>query len=245
MSTYTTGEMAKLCNVSVRTVQFYDTKGILHPSELTEGGRRIYNDDDLHKFQIICTLKSIGLSLSSIKNIIDSELSGKILTLLLKEQVDLLTDEIGERQKQLEMINIIIDNMNDKTIIPANTILDIENYMEKKKKNRNMKNLTLIYVGVGIVSALGLSFMVWLIMSQIWWGLALYIFCAIFGLFVSALQLKGNEFICPKCDSVFKPPLWRAFFSTGNHKVRWINCPECGKKEWCVLRKKESAEMMT
>ena len=29
MSNYTTGEMAKLCNVSVRTVQFYDTKGIL------------------------------------------------------------------------------------------------------------------------------------------------------------------------------------------------------------------------
>ncbi|MCL2679731.1 MAG: MerR family transcriptional regulator, partial [Dehalococcoidia bacterium] len=57
MSNYTTGEMAKLCNVSVRTVQFYDTKGILHPSDLTEGGRRIYNDDDLRKFQLICTLK--------------------------------------------------------------------------------------------------------------------------------------------------------------------------------------------
>ena len=28
MSNYTTGEMAKLCNVSVRTVQFYDTKGM-------------------------------------------------------------------------------------------------------------------------------------------------------------------------------------------------------------------------
>lgn len=29
---YTTGEIAKLCGVSVRTVQYYDTRGILIPS---------------------------------------------------------------------------------------------------------------------------------------------------------------------------------------------------------------------
>ena len=104
MSQYTTGEMAKLCNVSVRTVQYYDTKGILHPSDLTEGGRRLYNDDDLRKFQLICTLKAIGLSLNSIKNVLESELSGKILTILLDEQVKLLAGEIDERQKQLDMI---------------------------------------------------------------------------------------------------------------------------------------------
>ena len=40
MSKYTTGEIAKLCNVTVRTVQYYDTKGILVPSELTDAARR-------------------------------------------------------------------------------------------------------------------------------------------------------------------------------------------------------------
>lgn len=46
MSKYTTGEIAKLCGVSVRTVQYYDTRGILAPSELSEGGRRLYSEDD-------------------------------------------------------------------------------------------------------------------------------------------------------------------------------------------------------
>ncbi len=41
MLKYTTGELAKLCNVSVRTVQFYDTKNLLKPSEISEGGRRL------------------------------------------------------------------------------------------------------------------------------------------------------------------------------------------------------------
>lgn len=41
MSKYTTGEIAKLCGVSVRTVQYYDSRNILIPSELSEGGRRL------------------------------------------------------------------------------------------------------------------------------------------------------------------------------------------------------------
>lgn len=40
MSSYTTGELAKQCGVSVRTVQFYDGRGLLHPSALSEGGRQ-------------------------------------------------------------------------------------------------------------------------------------------------------------------------------------------------------------
>ncbi|MET3634891.1 DNA-binding transcriptional MerR regulator [Streptococcus porcorum] len=44
--TYSTGELAKLAGVSVRTVQYYDQRGILVPSELTEAGRRIYSDRD-------------------------------------------------------------------------------------------------------------------------------------------------------------------------------------------------------
>ena len=49
MPKYTTGEIAKLCGVTVRTVQYYDNRGILVPSELTEGGRRLYSDSDLEK----------------------------------------------------------------------------------------------------------------------------------------------------------------------------------------------------
>ena len=49
MSKYTTGEIAKLCGVSVRTVQYYDSRNILVPSELSEGGHKglcveVYDD---------------------------------------------------------------------------------------------------------------------------------------------------------------------------------------------------------
>jgi len=248
MSNYTTGEMAKLCNVSVRTVQFYDQKGVLHPTSESEGGRRIYNQDDLTKLRIICTLKSIGLSLDSIKNVMESELSDKILTLLLDEQAKSLSKEISERQKQLEMISVINKSITDEASVPANTILDIEHIMinknqnEKKNKSGNKKKLTMIYVAVGAASTLGLLFMVWLIVSGIWWGLAAYISVTILSLLFSAFVQKDYEFICPKCNFTFKPPLKRAFFTVGNNKVRWMTCPDCGNEDWCVLRKQTHIE---
>ena len=62
MSKFTTGEMAKLCGVTVRTVQYYDTRGILVPGELSEGGRRLYSEDDVKRMKIICFLRELGLS---------------------------------------------------------------------------------------------------------------------------------------------------------------------------------------
>ena len=49
MAQYTTGGLAKECGITVRTVQFYDQRGILVPSALTEGGRRLYSEEDLKK----------------------------------------------------------------------------------------------------------------------------------------------------------------------------------------------------
>lgn len=43
----TTGELAKACHVSVRTVQYYDKKGILSPVDMSEGGRRLYDKQSL------------------------------------------------------------------------------------------------------------------------------------------------------------------------------------------------------
>ena len=148
MPHYTTGEMAKLCDVSVRTVQFYDSKDLLNPSELTEGGRRIYTDDDLKKLQLICMLKSLGLSLDAIKGILQSNAPGKILLLLLEEQERQLDTEIGDRQKQLKAIRIIKENIRSDSNIPVQSISDIEYAMTNKKKLSRVHGIML---AVGIV----------------------------------------------------------------------------------------------
>ena len=82
MSKYTTGEIAKLCGVTVRTVQYYDTRGILVPNELTEGGRRLYSEDDLKRMRIICFLRDLGLPIDSISQLLSEADPGSVISLL-------------------------------------------------------------------------------------------------------------------------------------------------------------------
>ena len=57
----TVGEVAKKMNVSVRTLQYYDKEGLLVPSAESEGGRRLYTDQDMIQLHQILSLKHLGI----------------------------------------------------------------------------------------------------------------------------------------------------------------------------------------
>ena len=104
MSKYTTGELAKLCHVSVRTVQYYDDRGILIPSELSEGGRRLYSDDDLKRMHVICFLRDIGLPLNSIAVLFAEENPENVISILLQQQEESLRYELSECERKLILV---------------------------------------------------------------------------------------------------------------------------------------------
>ena len=85
MSLYTTGELAKKCNVSVRTIQYYDERGILVPTDLTEGGRRLFSEKDVATLETICFLRDLDISIKDIAEILESDESKKVIELLLDE----------------------------------------------------------------------------------------------------------------------------------------------------------------
>ena len=101
MSKYSTGEVAKLCSVTVRTVQYYDTRGILIPSELSEGGRWLYSEDDLKRMKIICFLREMDLPIGAIAQILKEEHPEKVISLLIEQQEKALSDEIIDKEEKL------------------------------------------------------------------------------------------------------------------------------------------------
>lgn len=89
---YSTGELAELCGVTVRAVQFYDKEGLLKPEGFSEGGRRLYGEKGLKTLQIICMYKELGLSLSEIREVLSDEDKCKnILLSILSEREKRLT----------------------------------------------------------------------------------------------------------------------------------------------------------
>ena len=147
MPKYTTGELAKKCGVTVRTVQYYDTRGILVPSELSEGGRRLYSEDDLKRMQIICFLRDLGLSIDSISQLLSEQDPGSVISLLLDQQEASLKEEMKERQDQLKKITDLKAGLKTVDSFSMESIGDIAYIM----KNRNeLKKVHGILLAAGL-----------------------------------------------------------------------------------------------
>ncbi|PVB63823.1 MerR family transcriptional regulator, partial [Salmonella enterica subsp. enterica serovar Muenster] len=90
----TTGQVAKVCHVTVRTVQYYDKKGIVSPSETSENNRRLYTEADLNQLKIVLILKDMNFSLKEIKALLKSNESINTLNVLLSEKIIELEENI-------------------------------------------------------------------------------------------------------------------------------------------------------
>lgn len=233
MSKYTTGEVAKICGVSVRTVQYYDTKNLLVPSELTEGGRRLYSDDDLKMMKIICFLREAGLPINSINALLSEENPQSIISVLLEQQEQVLRDEVQQRQKQLSMIESIKTEMKEIESFSVESIGDIAHIMKNKIKLKKMRTL-LIVIGVPSSLLFWISVVMWITMG-VWWLFAVSaIVSAVFAVIASKCYFNSVAYICPHCHEVFKPTFKEILLAYHTPKMRRLTCPKCNHKGLCI-----------
>ena len=229
MSKYTTGEIAKLCGVSVRTVQYYDSRNILIPSELSEGGRRLYSENDLKRMRIICFLREAGLPINSISELFNEEYPEKIISVLLDQQEQILREEIAEGQKKLSIIETIKRELKEIENFSVESIGDIAHIM---KQNNNLAKMRWITVLTGIpVTALQWTSIVLWITHGLWWLFAIWVCVAIpWGIIVSIYYYKHVAYICPECHEIFRPRFKEMFWAYHTPKMRRLTCPNCGPR---------------
>ena len=233
MSTYTTGEIAKLCGVTVRTVQYYDTRGILVPTSLSEGGRRLYSDDDLRRMRVICFLRELGLPIDTIGQILEEEDPGSVIELLLQQQETALRQEIDTQMEKLEKLEALRRELKSAGEISVESIGDIACTMTNNNKLKKVRRtLILTAIPVGILEIAGI--LLW-ILKGVWWVFALYVIVAIpWGIVISRYYFKNTAYLCPQCHTVFQPTFKEAFFARHTPKTRRVTCTRCGHKGFCV-----------
>ena len=155
MSQYTTGELAKLCGVTVRTVQYYDTRGIVVPSGLSEGGRRLYSDADLKRMKIVCFLRGLGISIDNVSKILAEDNSKEVVSLLLEQQKRDLCEEIGELKERAEKLDALTRELKGMDGITAESIGDAAYLMSNSRIMKKIRrNMILICIPLAVIQIL-------------------------------------------------------------------------------------------
>lgn len=230
---YTTGELAKLCGVTVRTVQYYDTRGILVPSQLSEGGRRLYDEADLRRLKVICFLRGLGLSIDAISRLLAEEDPAGVIFLLLDQQEQELRQQRDEMQEKLDRLTGLKRELRGAQDISVESIGDIAKTMSDKQKLKKIHR-TMILIGLPI-SILQWAGIMLLILKGIWWPLVLWAVLALPAVFfMTRWYFRVVAYLCPKCHRVFQPGFREFFFAGHTPYTRRLTCPHCERKGYCV-----------
>lgn len=233
MPKYTTGELAKLCGVSVRTVQYYDTRNILVPTELSEGGRRLYSEEDLKKMKSICFLRDMGFPLNAIGELFSEENPEQVISLLMEQQEKVLREELAERQTKLELLEQMKRELKSITNFSVESIGDIAYAMENKKNMRKL-HMILLFTGIPMDMIQLTTILIW-IFGGIWWPFAGYVLIAIpYSIWITKYYFKRVAYICPQCHTVFKPVMKETFWANHTPTLRKLTCTCCGYHGFCV-----------
>ena len=110
---YKIGELSKLCNISVKTLRYYDAEGLLIPDEIDKfTGYRYYSASKLEDCYRIIALKELGFSLDEIRVQLTTNDNEKI-TAALNAKLAELQALIETTQTQLRTIESIKTNLTE------------------------------------------------------------------------------------------------------------------------------------
>ena len=252
-ATYSTGELAQACGVTVRTVQYYDEKSLLSPSAHTEGGRRLYSEADAARLRRILLLKSLGLRLADIRSILASDVSTTVLRDILEAQDARLAAELEQRSLARQRIATMIASLDATGELPAQTIPDMEAIMQNVttpttnttpqpaaerpsmwKSELAPLYKTMLVVGIAI-DVVQVAAIVWWVTTGDWrpFAIVMPLVVAAAALLVRAYRAH-TAYLCPHCRRAFVPRAAEWFFARHTPTTRRVTCAHCHTKDWCA-----------
>ncbi|WP_236829152.1 MerR family transcriptional regulator [Blastococcus sp. KM273128] len=64
------GQVAERTGLSLRTIRWYEEEGLVVPTSRTDGGFRLYSDDDVARLEVIKRMKPLGFALEEMRELL-------------------------------------------------------------------------------------------------------------------------------------------------------------------------------
>jgi DNA-binding transcriptional MerR regulator len=104
-----TGDMARKFGVTLRTLRFYEDKGLLNPQR--DGSTRLYTRRDRARLKLILLGRKVGFSLRDVKQMLDLYDPSGTNTKQLRLALDKSEKQLSRLQKQRQAIDDAIGEL--------------------------------------------------------------------------------------------------------------------------------------
>ena len=119
----TVGEVSTLLGVSVRALHHWDESGLVHPSQRSAAGYRLYSEADIMRIQQVLVYRQTGMNLADIKTVLDEPETDAMTH--LRRQRELVQGQISHLQQMLSSIDMVMDMQQSGTRISVAEMAEI------------------------------------------------------------------------------------------------------------------------
>ena len=109
----TTGDMARLSANTLRTVRFYEESGLVRSLQRTQGGHRLFPPSELDRLIVISDLRSVGLSLEAIRDMLSAKRLGRTGAEAAREVVTRLDEHIAMIGQRLRLFQRLLQELEE------------------------------------------------------------------------------------------------------------------------------------
>ncbi|MCS6858408.1 MAG: MerR family transcriptional regulator [Sandaracinaceae bacterium] len=110
-SLLSTGDLARACKTTVRTVRFYEEEGLIKPLLRSEGGHRLYGPAQASRLALIIELREAGMSLHEIKELLELKRSSSTPSDASERLSAMLERQIADVGAKVEMLQRLLEEL--------------------------------------------------------------------------------------------------------------------------------------
>lgn len=155
---YTVGEVADLTGVSVKTLHYYQTQGLLTPEKIGENKYRYYSHQQLDVLHQILAYRLMDISIKEIKSILEATAD--------KQRIEILEAQLEQAREKSLQLQQVIDNLQ-------RTLEKERSYMKNEKETKQIdneqfegltkdENIYQTMRNVGFLMSYPINFMLWI-----------------------------------------------------------------------------------
>ncbi|KMP11140.1 hypothetical protein UZ36_05440 [Candidatus Nitromaritima sp. SCGC AAA799-C22] len=111
MEKLTRGRVAKLCEINIEAVRYYEQRRLIGPPDRNASGYRVYAEEDVHKIRFIKNAQKLGFTLEEIGELLKLRVrkNGKCEPVMVRAQKKL--DEVEIKIRDLQSMQAALKDL--------------------------------------------------------------------------------------------------------------------------------------
>jgi DNA-binding transcriptional MerR regulator len=107
------GDLARRAGTTMRTIRYYEERGLIEPVSRTKGGFRLYQEEELRKLHLIRSLQVLDMPLAQVKAFFDERRRGRAATEIAPALQGVLREHLEEMERRVAQYRAMQDSVRE------------------------------------------------------------------------------------------------------------------------------------